>query len=647
MLALTVLTLMLPAQERADSFCPRNFIPGPAEMSTWILDDDLASQLTTITVRGFPDSMPFAGDPRDSAPAITDRALTNDDLLAMTDRILQGFARRARIRVQTRVVLGECAPGSDRCITGVSDGFDRGDDCEDSPDGVGVAAFAGCDVFGCAATICEEMPTDWTLGTLEGTLTHELGHAFGLSHPDEQDNIVCTRNSDCATGTCNPLPGTTFGLCSVSCLNFDTHNTDFPSGCGNGTGDSDGCGGEVMCSTLTCNAGWYLTSGDQVGLRTRFPSSPEERSVFLGAEALPIEALPTFTDTGRNSFFPPRIDCAKGATPTNQCAMVVTGVQSSGSFVISVVRLDGFGAGNVFNTMSAVNSLILPATEAPAHPPDIAVNADGTVAWVTFTAPGRAGEVHVLRVDLGTGDMLDLDLNYGAVLPPRVVFNTDLGLPVVIALRNSPGSNESFGRPVWRLTRIAANNTVSHIDDFWNDGNANTLPAGEFDVDCESATGTDDCVVVSQRFEATAPVDSMWSRRFSLTAAAVTPAASWSLGNFRNNGIIGVAVTSEPRLLISAGRAVLDGTTTSNTRIVERSRFDFASSGAVADDINRSDAVSTCRTGSHGGLTLPAATMHGGYSWAFCPSCTTGSGVQGRLLSLHFGLRNDGDTFCY
>jgi hypothetical protein len=133
----------------------------------------------------------------------------------------------------------------------------------------------------------------------------------------------------------------------------------------------------------------------------------------------------------------------------------------------------------------------------------------------------------------------------------------------------------------------------------------------------------------------------MWSRSFSISSGSgITYDGPKVDGAYTANAVIGVAM-SDSRLFVNNGRRIMDGTSTSNTRVSEYSGLSVSGT-ATSTSEHRSDA-DTCSTGSSWGYTIPAATMHGGYSIAWCQSC----GATGALVSAHMGRRSDGDTFCF
>lgn len=594
MLLLTAM-LLVPQQTLADSWCPRSLWPG--DYVVWTVDPDIAPLLQG------------------------GRPLGTDDIRGVVDRVVQNYARASRGRMQARVVVGDCVTGTNGCIAPVFDSDEPKDDC--SATGTRVLAAAGCTVIGnCHAAVCVDATFDWSAGDFEKTLAHEFGHIYGMSHT----------NASPFSGTCDT------GASTANC-----------------SGTSDGCDGETMCSRLDCASSSFFSQGDLLGLRDRFDQSAYTRRVYIGAEIPPIEAEPSKVASTKYSFFEPRIDCAKNPITSlndNQCAMVTTSVLGSQGTRVSVIKLNGYSTTtNTFATISTVATIDFPSPGGLVYAPDIAVDYTGSNAAISAVIPTAQGRVHSLMVNLNTGSVTDLTTSLVAAAPVRVAYHPDRDSFFLVALQKTKisGTGGSFGVPTWGMAEAigTTQQTVSMGSLDTTDG----AVAAEFDVDCIAAIGSDTCTLVAVRLEDTNnalnETDRAWSRTFTISGGvgtpSVSPSASWIKGAERINSVQGLATRdSARRLWVSSGRGVYSNTTT-NTRIHEFSALSVANGGLVATDVNTSDA-DTCASGSDNGFSLGGATMHGGYSWSFCPSCGSSSG---RLISLHLGHRSDGDDFCF
>lgn len=636
MLALIVASFL--SAEAADSFCVGGTNPVNAA-SVWIVDDTINTDLSV------------------------GRSLDDGDVRAMADRVIQSISRRARARVRFRVTTGNCSPGSNRCIAAVSNSYDSGDLCNSTGNAL---ASATCSLGSCSMRLCKDnIPaSSWVDGTLEYALTHEFGHMLDLEHPNNDSQVdTCITDSECNAGedcfiyTVYPIP---LGFCvngngDVPCRVYDTART--------GCSTTNGCGAESMCSRTDCGSSFY-TDGDVRGVRATY-SGATTRTIYLGDEILPLEAAPGLTVNNRNTVYPPRIDCAKGtASIVNQCAMAFTPTDAQ----IGIVILDDHNGSGDFDRDIFLTTFDLPSGDRLLGPADIAVNLTGSTAWMTWSDSDNGGQLNVGRFNLSNGTRITTTLDEHKnqdgvlidtipVLPPRISFISDSpNCAVVIALNRIDGSDaESYlpqpGRSFHQVCEVSGLLTVVSFD-------IENLPsdlAHDFDFDCNSVpTATDTCVIVGHRREigtAAGHTDFPWSRDFSFIFAGglLQPqfGSAWAEGTFRTNSIIGVStvfntgLTPNDRLLVSAGRAITSGTDAANTRIIERGSRKLSTS-PIADDINKSDAQ-TCATSTDGPYTLPALTMHGGYSWSFCPTC---SGAPGRLISAHMG-RSGSDTFCF
>ncbi|MCC7109852.1 MAG: hypothetical protein IT382_11225 [Deltaproteobacteria bacterium] len=571
-----------------DSYCQK--LAATSDTTAWTIDPGLPAVLTDVVTRL--------------------NAYTYDDVRNIADQHLQNIVRHSRARVRMRMVGGSptCSWGSQSCFTSRSDAQHA--ECQN-----GAQAVASNFLFGAAAVAwCSTNRTD-TLSpaNLDELVAHELGHVYGLTHPSGPSD------SEAPPANC-------------AALNVARAGCD---------GVSDECEGETMCGKLGCFASPHLAAGDMNGLRRKYTGTTGygERRLWWGMDPLPGVNLPALQvpAVAMTTAFPPRIDCAKSATPSGpySCVTVITRVVN-GAMNISLVGLSGW-------TPTGWSTAVL-VGNYPVNiimPPDVAMNTSGTYAWIVGV--DSAWSSYARRVNLLDGTTSSIIyLGSHDVLPPRVSFYSDTGLPYIANVRTADwllGTDPPNDFPALEARM------VSLFSDLPFDVGGLQLPAAnDFDFDCRRLTGgVDKCVQVNlQRTdEVQTGADELWSRSFSISSGGgVVYDGPKVDGAYTANAVIGVAL-SDAALFVNSGRRIMDGTTTANTRVSEYSQLSV--SGAAASTSTHPSDADTCSTGSSWGYTIPAATMHGGYSIAWCQGC----GATGALVSAHMGRRSDGDTFCF
>lgn len=628
---LLIALLAVPfAGQTADSTCYLDTgYPSAPAATVWTIDPDLAGALSA---------------------QFLDASFSSDEVRAIFDRALQGVSRRTRSVSVARTTVDDCTSERDGCVTFRSDAFASNDECDGSH-----AAYAFCAPwpYGCSVTICTDnfANQSWTDKKLETVLAHELGHIYGLAHVNSESPEVtwCDPNAPaCPSGGPCTFIGYGFACIGESACEVRRDDEGCPEAWAGGT--ATGCGGEVMCSSTACAWSSYYTGGDIVGLQTKYSGGVERhRRVFTGAQALPLSGSPALAALGTvKTLFPPRIDCAESTSPTTQCVAVTSEYDSSFGYRIRVRKLNGFSAATttwtsstVTNTISVANPLNL------VMPPDITIDNLGNFAWVVYTTSDDRGLTRVVKIRLQDGAVISsISSPSTPVFPPRIAFNSDLGEPILLSGRRVVGSTGQGREPRWKLQRVGSTSMADFATTFT--GDAETDDRGisqEYDFDCQVTSGAaDPCVIGAILREGSlAPVDLPWSRSFTVTTGnAATFAPAWEQGAFSTNAIIGVTTPNSPaRVIVSASRTIFDGTSQTNTRNFERSTLSFAT-GAVSNTAISADAES-CSSNSHRGYSISAATQHGGYSIAYCPSC----GTNGRLISLQMGKTDAGGTFCF
>ena len=135
-------------------------------------------------------------------------------------------------------------------------------------------------------------------------------------------------------------------------------------------------------------------------------------------------------------------------------------------------------------------------------------------------------------------------------------------------------------------------------------------------------------------------------RRFRISGAGSTATlleTDWQRdANYTAQSVISVAYKPADRLYVSSGRSLYGSANDNNTRLVE---YSSSTSQTPLDTLlHQSDCVTCLQHTSPSGEIVPAATTHGGESIAFCPTCNAGAGT---LESVHLGLTEAGNAYCY
>lgn len=119
--------------------------------------------------------------------------------------------------------------------------------------------------------------------------------------------------------------------------------------------------------------------------------------------------------------------------------------------------------------------------------------------------------------------------------------------------------------------------------------------------------------------------------------------AAWAANSTPANAVLGVALDGTGRLYVSSSVIVSEATQTTNTA-VDQFQSDSVGSTVLDTNSHRGDAQS-CSTLTGNGESFAGASMHGGYSISWCPTCN--GQQQGAIESVLWGNRADGNTHCY
>lgn len=165
----------LAVSGEADSFCLNENKAPVTEY--WQVDDELSGELNALSF------------------GVMNISYT--ELVNAVDQALQAISRHSRVEIRARVVddIPSDCTGEDAtpCIIGIQD-----DVCVDNPGFKAHAACAPgvvCHVVFCVENIAADgTDMDWTSDrSLIKFLTHELGHAYGMSH----SNGPCSTSDGC------------------------------------------------------------------------------------------------------------------------------------------------------------------------------------------------------------------------------------------------------------------------------------------------------------------------------------------------------------------------------------------------------------------------------------------------------------------
>lgn len=600
------LVLFLASSEdgAADSHCDIGY--NMPSYAVWRVDDDINDRIVFTDV----------GD-----------VINNSEITSVVNTQLQNMARLSRGRFRARAQTDECV-GPAACIRARSNQEDGG--CYQ-----GYTAYVTeCESSGnCQIILCQDQINGsnirWGSGRFDHIVAHELGHAYGLHHPHADTGLSAICN---AAGWNSPR---------TPCLD----------------GTSDACEGENMCAATVCGASMFVSDGDAVGLRKTYQGTGDTvqlRKVFMGAEASPISGQPDvlfpLSSLGTSSAFAPRIDCSELTSTTYQCVIVYDSstAQAERPNLINVFALAGY-------TPSGWTTKVGAPLGFAEHtlPSDIAISDSGNYAWYVYTTPSPANRAFLVEINLAASPMTvtAFSLGFRAVLPPRVSYDSDIGQPLILGRAAVSGANESFNPVRWVLKARspAEPSGIKTLDfstlDEWDGPQQRRQVVADFDVDCRRTTGAaDPCVVAVLRRQAEQPnidgrlISSFW---FSVNALfEVTLSLSWDDGSHYVQSVDGVAL-SPNRLFVSASLPIATGSESTNTRLLEMSGTTVG--GTPVSATTAIGDAEGCSSQTFDGLSLPAFSMWGGYSIAWCPSCEAG----GRLVSAHFGRRNDGNNFCF
>jgi hypothetical protein len=349
------------------------------------------------------------------------------------------------------------------------------------------------------------------------------------------------------------------------------------------------------------------------------------------------------------------------------------------------VAIDGLKG---WSTSGWQGTLIYSGKAGLVFEPDIAISEDGTTAYLAMTSWAANEQVWAWALNLTNGNVKMAGTGSQANLPPRIAFDSDLedalllDVAAVKVAPTNPPPLASYNTPIWKIFRIhydAATNTLSTPTDLsshnvrqsgFEGDPAVRLPFSDYDFDCQRvATATDNCVVVAiltpENDDANHhPFGSLRSLAFNVDAQTsdvtfLTGGTGWqetidSVNHLPTplstglNGVIGVTISSN-HLYVITGRTLQSGTDTNNTRVSEFTSTVSVASGVPTEDsvVNLKDDVETqtLTCNSHTTIdneTTSAASQHGGYSAAWCPSCGTSGG---RLEGLAMLAPTDG--FCF
>jgi hypothetical protein len=499
------------------------------------------------------------------------------DLSVTLDQSLQGIQRMTRSRTSVRLIENTACEGTAKlCISAAKDAEDS--TCLWNP---GWAAYENGDhdiIF------CLDHPlvdgTSRGVGLLHTVLQHEFGHAFGLAHVE----------------------------------------------------DCDVCDGETMCQSPG-SASSAPRFGDKRGMRDfRSGLLPEDRAVHFRQRS-PGSSGGTTANLGISASYGPRIDCSR-SPGTDKCIVAHSDVVG-GSQGLVVQRLNNW----VSPSFSSISQTTLSLMDDVDLPPDIAISGSGMQYFIVVGRPNDS-QTEVIAQNVGPYPPVRANLGFDSVLPPRIAHYADAGGALIIGFKAS-ASNPFRGDWIAKFVKLhAVTNvlTVSSVSlealNFEVESNLR-FPSAEYDFDCRSQTGPDQCVLVAALHDNEIHSGVIRSRSFVYdpVASSLTLATDWTNGAFYSlQAVSGVAARSTGGFAVTLGRATSLGTA-ANTRTIEYLNNSVSATNFLYTFTEKGD-INACNhpTGNADNPTQPDASSWGGYSVAWCDGCS-----GGRYVGLQLG----------
>lgn len=510
----------------------------------------------------------------------------------------------------------------------------------------GVYASGRCSSGSCEISICPEHPNSINTTFLRlhtgpvTLLAHEVGHTYGLDHPNLESSITTPYNG-----------------CTVPSLTLD--------GCSAEGTATDGCDGELMCSTSPCILG-PPQRGDEHGIRLRMNGStgtPQRQvsQIVMGpdqASLVPPDVASFYLSNGGSihSGFPPRIDCVKATGITNDCAAVR---RTSSGTPVQLTRLRET-AGSTIQWDSAVD--IGASSLSVLFTPDVAVRPDGVRAFVVVARASQAGALYLVEFNLTTGAIISstsLDGIGGlgltrslAVRPPRVVWSPALGQPVVFGYLNTVGLPPGFGQPnlgvfpsatppVMKVLTVDGSGNVVTIADTTNSlVDFTNRVSGAYDVDCADSGSTfsgvpiDSCVFVGPVRSTLADDHHLTVREIQIRPPVGAETVPQLVGLTANTlpafpGLLGVegvsikttGVMGSSKVFVVASREYASNTTAGNARLIRGNGATLSGATSLLFVTDFEDSPTVCALANDNGINMPTFTPRQGVSMAWCHDC--------------------------